>query len=215
MGWILESFGEGALAKGWQSTLTFPREQFLQVINNVVPDSLANEAPSSWAIVDSNTTAGTVRLETLGIRMVPELDALRNGSPFAIANTSFPANTSSNYVALSQQPTSRFYYLSAKITFAAGTGAAGFTIFRSPDGSEQTSIYYDASKESFLIDRSNSSAVTSYNAAIGYDSAKFRLFNVKDPVTGVTARQSLDLTIVVDNSVIEVRAILLIFMNCH
>lgn len=204
-GWTYEDDnGYGVLAKGWQGAFTLPRDMFVK--QWTVRDSRADEK-GSWGVVGRSSSANTATLETLGTRPAEEVDALMNKSKNKWSEKSWAYKGSGNgsWAALSKQPKSRYYALSATLTFnsSATDAQAGFTIYRSPDGSEETHIYYDFAAETIRVDRSKSSLVTGFN--LGPEAGKMRLWNVPSGKNG-TKLESLNLQIFVDNSIVEIYA---------
>jgi len=118
-------------------------------------------------------------------------------------------------VPFNRSPSSKFFVLNAQISFpksARGSSLkTGFQILSSE--LESTTIYYQFSNESIVIDRYNTSAASQTTPGINTDpeSGRLRLFDINDSCGGNGKGKSehmetLDLTIVVDNSVLEVYA---------
>ncbi|KAH7326822.1 glycosyl hydrolase [Rhizoctonia solani] len=204
-GWTYEDDNNyGLLAKGWNGAFTLPRDMFVK--KWTVRDSRAEER-GAWGIVSRSDSSYT--LETLGTRPAEEVDALMNESKSKWSEKAWtysgPGSSYGTWKALSKQPKSRFYVLSATLTFNASSNAqAGFTIFRSPDGSEQTHIYYDLAAETIRVDRSKSSLVTGFN--LGPEAGKLRLWNVPSGKGNGTKLETLELKVFVDNSIVEIYA---------
>lgn len=203
-GWTYEDDnGYGVLAKGWQGAFTLPREMFVK--RWTVHDSRADER-GSWGVVSRSSDSTT--LETLGTRPAKEVDALMSESTSkwdekSWTYTAGSNNSNSTWTAFSKQPKSRYYVLTATLDFTNASDAkAGFTIYKSPDASEQTHVFYDFAAETIRVDRSRSSVVTEFN--LGTEAGKFRLWNVPAS-SGKTKLESLELKVFVDNSIVEVR----------
>jgi beta-fructofuranosidase len=203
-GWAYEDDnGYGVLAKGWQGAFTLPRDMFVK--KWTVQDSRADER-GSWGVVARSGSEST--LETLGTCPSEEVSALWTGakSKWSEKSWTYKGSGSGNgtWTALKKQPQSRFYVLTAKINFNGSSSdtMAGFTIFRSPDGSEQTHVYYDFVAETIRVDRSQSSLVTGFN--LGAEAGKMRLWHIPSGKDNGTKLESLDLMVVVDNSMVEV-----------
>lgn len=199
--------------QGWDSTLLTPRELSKGNITNVVDNDLVNEK-ASWRVIDRDSSANTVTLTTLRQRPAREvLKAFIENATYTHSQPAFniggsslsPSNTSI-------EPTSKFYVLQTSLHFpssARGNNSdarAGLKILTSQY--ESTSIYYQWSNESIIIDRANSSAaaLTTPGIQTSVEAGKLRLFDIYDPSTGKTDVETLDLTIVVDNAVVEVWA---------
>ena len=74
-------------------------------------------------------------------------------------------------------------------------------------GLQQLTTCAEFSNETVLIDRANSSAASSTTPGIATagQSGKLRLFDISEP-SGEKKIETLDLTIIVDNSVVEIWA---------
>lgn len=192
--------------QNWTGTLLLPRELHTLSIHNVVDNDLAWETDSSWRVQDK-TESGSLELKTLGIDIARETyDALVSGS--SSKESARKLSNQSTPIPFAKSPESRFFVLRANLTFPQSARASGqksgFQILSSEH--EFTNIYYQFSNESIIVDRSNTSAaaqstlgITSYNEA-----GRLRLFDVVDD--GAEQIESLDLTIVMDNGVLEVFA---------
>lgn len=107
-------------------------------------------------------------------------------------------------------PESKFYVLTTNITFPSSARGsdlkAGFQILSSPSDMESTTIYYQFSNESIIIDRSNSSAAAQTSSGIDArnDAGRLQLFDVV--MDGEEVVETLELMVVVDGAVVEVHA---------
>ena len=74
-------------------------------------------------------------------------------------------------------------------------------------GFQQLTTRAEFSNETVLIDRANSSAAASTTPGIatGVQAGKLRLFDIQEP-SGDKKIETLDLTIIVDNAVVEIWA---------
>ncbi|KAI1384782.1 glycoside hydrolase family 32 protein [Hypoxylon trugodes] len=189
--------------QNWTGALLLPRELSVGKIRNVVDNDLVRET-GSWRIASNNS--GVVELATLKQEITREaLSALTNSSSYIE-----PGQTSSSpgSVSFQRSPESKFHVITASLSFPDSSRGsdlrAGFQILSSEY--ESTTIYYQFSNESIIVDRSNSSAAA--KTTNGIDSrnevGKLRLFDVVED--GKQQIESLDLTIVVDNSIVEVHA---------
>lgn len=139
VGWTYEDDEDIVLAKaqGYQGAFTTFRDLYVKYIRNVDPN--ANEGLSErgcWGV--RNESDGSVTIQTLGQRIVPEtLAAWRQES-----NVSMPASTalnSSGYTPFETQPSDRYYVVSGQFDFANDSmTAVGFRVLAS--GSEYTDI---------------------------------------------------------------------------
>ncbi|PLB53318.1 extracellular invertase [Aspergillus steynii IBT 23096] len=192
--------------QNWTGTLLLPRELHTLSIHNVVDNELARETGVSWR-VQGKSKSGTLELKTLGIDIARETyNALTRGS--STDESDRKLSNQSTPVPFAKSPENKFFVLRANLTFpqsARKSGLkSGFQILSSEF--ESTNIYYQFSNESIIIDRSNTSAaaqstsgITTYNEA-----GRLRLFDVVED--GAEKIESLELTIVVDNGVLEVFA---------
>lgn len=198
--------------QGWQSTLLLPRELSLQSIPNVVNNALVHET-ASWRVA-GNAKGSCVELEALGINIVRETyDAMTAAPSFSEPNHSL---SNAGTVPFNRSPESKFFVLNAQISFpqsARGSNTkSGFQILSSE--LESTTIYYQFSNESIVIDRYNTSAASQTTSGIvsSPESGRLRLFDINDSCNGSGKAkdnkhmETLDLTFVVDNSVLEVYA---------
>jgi len=199
--------------QGWDSTLLTPRELYVKTIENVVDNSAANEV-GSWRPSDRDEENGTVTLETLGQTPVSEAIAAYKERATQVFNE--PSRDLSGQVdtattAFQQSPGSRFYMLEASLSFPSSAREsndlkAGFQIHAS--NLESTNIYYQFSNESFVVDRSQSTAIAATTNGIDTrnEAGRFRLWDIKNPSDGTVEIETLDLQIIVDNSIIEIFA---------
>ncbi|PVF95784.1 Arabinanase/levansucrase/invertase [Serendipita vermifera] len=206
VGWTYEDDESLVLTRqrGYQGAFTLFRDLFLKVTRNVDPNSSSLRDPTSWKVW--NEADGSVSVATVGQRIVPEtLSAYRSNSTVSSPPTS-TLNASSGYVPFPTQPTSRFYAINANLQFNGNDvntlPRAGFRVLASDQ--EYTDIWYDVANETLIIQRDHSSLITACTCN-GTEYGKLRLWNIVSPGGGTT-RQSLNFTIVVDNSVVEVYA---------
>ncbi|KAJ5512280.1 Concanavalin A-like lectin/glucanases superfamily [Penicillium fimorum] len=230
--------GFPAEQQGWQNTLLTSRELYIKDIPNVVDNDLVQETGSWRVVANSDLTGECVELETLGIEIARETYAAMTAAPsFTEPDRT---TTSEGVIPFGRSPESRFFILEAEINFDARASSlqAGFQILASEF--ESTTIYYQFSNESIMIDRSQTSAAGSTTTGIDAspESGRIRLFDISDNCgthgnrkdeefehdltsnhvwgsddhtstsngAGSEHIETLSLTIVVDNSVLEVYA---------
>ncbi|KAL5363355.1 glycosyl hydrolase [Aspergillus floccosus] len=205
--------------QGWQNALLLPRELSVKTIPNVVNNELVQET-ASWYVQDGSC-GHCIELQTLGIDIARETYAAMTHMPYytEIARTL----TDSAIVPFEHSPSSRFFVLTAQLSFpqsARESGLqSGFQILSSDQ--ESTTIYYQFSNESIIIDRSHTSAASQTTPGMGTspEAGRLRLFDVcehckhergtrhsSDKSIHDEHIETLDLTIVVDNSILEVYA---------
>ncbi|OBT86701.1 hypothetical protein VE02_04636 [Pseudogymnoascus sp. 03VT05] len=191
------------LQQNWTGALLLPRELSVGTISNVVDNELSRET-GSWRVASSNS--GVLELSTLKQEIAREtMTQLTSDRSFTE-----PGQTlrSPGPVAFQHCPKSKFYVLTASLSFPASARGsdlkAGFEVLSSEF--ETTKIYYQFSNESIIIDRTNSSAASSTTDGIDSrnESGKLRLFDIIEK--GKERIETLELTIVVDNSIVEVHA---------
>ncbi|KFY00614.1 hypothetical protein O988_03218 [Pseudogymnoascus sp. VKM F-3808] len=191
------------LQQNWTGALLFPRELSVGTISNVVDNELSRET-GSWRVASNNS--GVLELTTLRQEIARETMAeLASGTSFTEPGQRLD---SPGTVGFKHCPKSKFYVLSASLSFPASARGsdlkAGFEVLSSEF--ETTKIYYQFSNESIIIDRTNSSAASKTTDGIDArnESGKLRLFDIMEH--GKERIETLELTIVVDNSIVEVHA---------
>ncbi|KAF2768809.1 Arabinanase/levansucrase/invertase [Teratosphaeria nubilosa] len=130
--------------QGFQGSLTLPRELFVHEVDNVI-DANATLSSTKQAVL-TGTTA-----QTLGIRPLHDVVEvlLANAS-----HTTYDARTYTTSTTLATSGSAQ-QWLTAIV--AASIGAYGFTLAASPDGTEYTTISYQPSNHTVLVDRTHSS----------------------------------------------------------
>ncbi|KAE8350773.1 glycosyl hydrolase [Aspergillus coremiiformis] len=230
--WLSGDFFGGAAGfpgaqQSWQSALMLPRELKKQTISNVVNNDLVSET-GSWRVEESSNSCA--KLETMGIKIARETYKAMTSTPsFTEPKRKL---SKSGTVPFGRSPATKYFVLNAQLSFpkSARTSGiqSGFKILGS--NLESTTIYYQFSNESIVIDRSNTSAAaltTPLDTAT--ESGRLRLFDLsKKCKSGDKSKghegstehrvkhnsmeadedhiETLDLTIVVDNSILEVYA---------
>ncbi|KAH8897614.1 Arabinanase/levansucrase/invertase [Thozetella sp. PMI_491] len=194
--------------QGWDSSLLLPRELSIGTLYNVVNNDLVRET-GSWR-VSRTSCNGTVSLATLEQRIAREpYNAFISNATRTFTEDARDSSPGDNS-AFSQAPDSKFYMMTASLQFPPSARnstdlKAGFQILSSEY--ESTTIYYQFSNESIIVDRSNSSAaaLTSEGIDTRNEAGHLRLFDVIGD-SGEHSIETLRLTIVVDNGVVEVFA---------
>ncbi|KAL7412178.1 glycosyl hydrolase [Mrakia frigida] len=197
IGWTYEDDASLALAtqQGYQGAFTLFRDLYLKTIPNVdasrVPDLYEKAA---WAV--KNETDGSITVETLGQHVIPEtVAAYKAGSNVAELES---RDVKEGFEAFETQPTGRFYVLAGSFELAANsTHQVGFRVLSSDQ--EYTDILYDVSAQNLTVNRSASSLIKSYGNAT--ETGKLKLW----PIVGEETL-TLNLTVFVDNSVVEIFA---------
>lgn len=201
---------QDAPAATWTGALCLPRELTVGYITNVVDNELSREVPGAWIVDSTDESTGTLSLKTLRQVIAPEpLAAMRAEGSRLITE---PARkiTSPSRTAFAQSPTSRYFVLTASLTFPLSARTsdlrAGLRILESEH--ESTTIWYKLSNETLLVDRSNSSAAAATTGGTKIDTRPeiglLRLFDLLED--GQETLETLKLTVVVDNSILEIHA---------
>ncbi|KAF3001701.1 hypothetical protein E8E14_000211 [Neopestalotiopsis sp. 37M] len=189
--------------QNWTGALLLPRELSIGKICNVVDNELAREV-GSWKA--TRNESGVVDLSTLKQTIVREsIAALLEGD--VIEEESRTLNSSA-IIPFQQSPQTKFFVLEASIVVPQSARdsdlKAGFQILASEY--ESTSIYYQFSNETIMVDRANTSAAaeTTNDIDSRNEYGRLRLFDIAQG--GDTSVEVLKLTIVVDNAVVEIHA---------
>ncbi|KAE8845647.1 hypothetical protein P3342_005946 [Pyrenophora teres f. teres] len=187
--------------QNWTGSLLLPRELSVGYLN-VIDNELSREK-GAWRI-DCENTNGTLTLATLHQKIAREpYAAFTKNATGTITQSGGKVSQTTRF---KTSPMSKHYMLSASLTFPSRSESlkAGFKILTGAH--ESTPIYYQFSNESFIVDRSNSSAAAATTSGIANDNetGKFRLFDIASG--NGTRVETLDLTIVVDGGVVEVHA---------
>ncbi|KZF22265.1 glycoside hydrolase family 32 protein [Xylona heveae TC161] len=205
------SFGmaEGfpAAQQNWTGSLLLPRELSLRTIPNVVKNELVHENGSSWRVAHNNASS-LVQIKTLGVEIANETyNALVSGPSYVEPGRNL---SQAGVVPFNRSPSSKFQVISANISFpqsARHSGLqSGFQILSS--NHESTTVYYQFSNESIIVDRSNTSAAAQTTDGIETvnEAGRLRLFDVIPDGAQQKQIETLELTLVVDNAVLEVYA---------
>lgn len=172
--------GFPAAQQGWQNSLLLPRELYVKVIPDVVNNDLVQET-GAWRVAANSSSSGNcVELETLGIDIARETyDAMLAAPSFTEPDRTL---TSASVIPFRRSPESRFFVLTAEIDFTARVSnlQSGFQILAS--ALESTTVYYQFSNESIMIDRYNTSAAALTTTGIDEspESGRLRLFDIID-----------------------------------
>ncbi|KAI8721905.1 hypothetical protein NCS52_00333100 [Fusarium sp. LHS14.1] len=189
--------------QNWTGSLLLPRELTVGKISNVVDNEFAREK-GSWRVAKNES--GVVELNTL--KQVIAREALTKLTKKKSFTEEGRTISKSGSTAFKRHPKSKFYVLKTSISFPSSARnsnlKAGFQILASEH--ESTNIYYQFSNETVLIDRNKTSAAASTTSDIDSrnEAGRLRLFDVVEK--GEERIETLDLTIVVDNSIVEVYA---------
>ncbi|KAI7361271.1 glycoside hydrolase family 32 protein [Hortaea werneckii] len=182
-----------AKQQGFQGSLALPRELFVHETKGVMNVN-GSVAYSREATLEHNQD-GTFKATTLGIK--PLADVVEG----LVANAShknFEVGTVSSSKVV-QQGGSAHMELKASITSA--TGACGLIIGASPDMTEYTTISYQPTNNTIIVDRSMSSTIDGFNNAsvTGY----FHPYTIRQH-DGSYKQEAINMDVFVDGSLVEI-----------
>ncbi|EGP88565.1 uncharacterized protein MYCGRDRAFT_41016 [Zymoseptoria tritici IPO323] len=209
-----DNFGTSDFPKaqqGWDGSLTTVRELSVGTISGVVNNDLVNET-GSWRFSNSSdSTASTVELTTLKQTIAREVYAkIVSNAERTFVEPACNVVNGSGVEAFQQSPISKFFMLTTTIRFPSSARTSGVKAGLRILGSEHehTDIYYQFSNESMIVDRSNSSAAAATTPGIlaNNEAGRFRLFDIATGAGNGSSIEALNLTIIVDNSIVEVYA---------
>ncbi|CAH7670375.1 glycosyl hydrolase, partial [Phakopsora pachyrhizi] len=232
VGWIYEddSYNKLTLQRGYQGAFTLFRDLFVKVVRNVHPSAInPADVLTSWKVVSEPD--GSRSVVTLGQKIMPEtLKTFKESSkvshiqPRTLDCTSTGSrnieekaerNAVTNLVELEVQPKENYYAIRAQLDFFPNHYKPDAVKYNRPDSirggfriiaseHEWTDVYYDPADEYLVVERGNSSVLSCYGSEP--EKAKHRLWPIINPVTNFTEIESLNLTIIVDSSALEVHA---------
>ncbi|KAJ4263892.1 hypothetical protein NW762_005929 [Fusarium torreyae] len=189
--------------QNWTGALLLPRELTVGKMSNVVDNELVREE-GSWRV--EKNESGVAELSTLKQVIAREpLAAFTKKKPLVESGRKISKSGSTTF---DHNPESKFYVLKGSLSFPKSARdsdlKAGFQILASDK--EATTVYYQFSNESVIIDRSNTSAaaLTTSDIDSRNEAGRLRLFDVV--IDDEEQIETLDLTIVVDNAIVEVHA---------
>lgn len=201
MGWVPEDLlvdKEGVIfsanQQGFQGSLSMVRELFVHTVRGVVNnDGLLGELGPSTITQQSN---GSLIARTLGVKPAADVvNGLRNGT----TQRSFRAATFEETTTVVASGCKHFE-LTASMSHI--TGPAGVRIAVSDDEREYTTIFFDPSNYTVVVDRSHSSLITGFSNASIY--AYFRPYWVLPEGGGEAQMESLNWNIILDGSLLEI-----------
>lgn len=197
IGWVEEDIvGDGGIfsanQQGFQGSHTLMRELFVHEVSNVVNDD--GELTTNMNSVLTGQADGTFMAQTLGVRPLPDVvKGIRKGST---SHTFGTGKTYSSSEVLKKQGSSS---LEIKATFSSDWGV-GLIVAASPDMTEFTTISYEPSNNTVLVNRMHSSTIDEFNNAtvLGY----FYPYSVMS--SGTAKTESITMNVFVDGSLLEV-----------
>jgi len=196
-GWAPEDIvGDGGLfsakQQGYQGSLTIPRELFVHEVPFVAKtaDAVANKNAVLVAEADGSYTA-----QTLGNK--PLADVVANLRQCAKPRV-WSASTRQSTILLASKGSA---HMELKTTIAAASGAVGVVVGASADMREYTTITYQPSNHTILVDRSHSSSLQGFNNATvtGY----FYPYTIQG-FKNSTKQEPITMDVFVDGSLVEI-----------
>lgn len=208
-GWAQEDLNDfGTVQQGYQGAFALPREIFIQDTPNILHKNSSSETDKLGNARFIKQSNGTWSASTLGVRPAPDVVAgLQRGAN----HTKLPCNKRACDKSRIEFPKNLSNSYQINLSIKRTDGPAGLTIAASPNREEYTNIYFDPRNNTLGVDRAHSSLIkefTNYTHA-GY----FKPYEVlrsggsaRNGSTSRTQTESIDLTIFVDGSLIEVYA---------
>ena len=201
IGWAPEDLvGDGGIfsanQQGFQGSLSLPRELFVHEVSGVV-DTNGQLAENKNSVL-TKMSDGTYLAETLGVRPLPDVvEGLRGGdgcSHHAYGGT----KTYSGSKILKKSGAAQ---LEIKATVSSATGACGLIIGADPSLTEYTTIMYEPTNHTLLVERAYSSTIEEFNNATvtGY----FYPYTIASS-DGSTAQEPITMDVFIDGSLVEV-----------
>ncbi|KAJ8612776.1 hypothetical protein MRB53_037247 [Persea americana] len=178
-----------ATQQGFQGSLTIPREIFVHETDNVL-DPTGSLASSKEAVLTKNSD-GSYYVSTHGRRPAADVvDGLRKGSSHRAHGQASCKQA--------QVVASGSSHTEIKATVSSWTDAFGVVFAASPDNKEYTTVIYEPSNHTILVDRSHSSMIDEFSnsTVIGYFEP-YTLASTKKP-------EAITFDIFVDGSLVEI-----------
>ena len=188
-------------SQGWGGVLTLPREHFVVNYHRIL-NYRRIKKPEPFSVVSVQRVNGyrIHTLRTMGVRPIHELLQLRQ---HWFKPTELLSSLGRTHRLQDTGYSGIHYEIRAQFRFPRdqNAGRYGFSLRASPDGQEQTGVYYDLSRKQIVVDktRASSNATIDSTSEIGH----FELFQILNSA-GDMEMETLDLRIFVDNSIIEV-----------
>lgn len=186
------------VAKGWNGCFGVPRELFLYTLKNVT-GALSSPLEDVACMKATQTAEGMYDLQTLGIRPLSELYALRGNTLFHGKGLTMPAGGHTVVATLVRSVQCR---IKVTINVRPGSRSAGLLLRHDADMTSCTKVLFVPESETIAVDRSRSNQDPSVGKRP--HQGPFTLFS--QVVQGVEVREKLDLTIFIDGDIVEVFA---------
>ncbi|KAK5114374.1 hypothetical protein LTR62_002627 [Meristemomyces frigidus] len=180
-----------AQQQGFQGSLALPRELFVHEVDGVT-DPTGSLAAAKEAVL-TPTGPGTFNARTLGVRPLPDVVA---GITANATYASYPSGKTYTTPTILQKQGSSHMELKVTLT-AFSSGAAGVMLAASPDMKEYTTVTYEPSNNTILVDRSHSTTI-----AGGFNTAT--VTGYFSPYQLGSLPEEISLDIFLDGSLLEV-----------
>jgi beta-fructofuranosidase len=201
IGWAPEDFvgDEGlfsATQQGFQGSHSLLRELFVHEVSGVV--NADGELTTNRNALLTKQSDGTFLAQTLGVRPLPDVvKGLRGGE----GCTHHSYGGSKTYSSSHLLKKSGAAQIEIQATVSSATGACGLIFAADPTMTEYTTIIYEPSNHTLLVERAYSSTIDEFNNATvtGY----FYPYTIASE-DGSTAQESITMDVFVDGSLVEV-----------
>ena len=186
--------GDGGLfsasQQGFQGSLTLPRELFVHEVDGVLnTNSAVSDSKEAVLSPDAN---GAFTARTLGVR--PLLDVVA-GIVADAEHHSYDSGVYNESAILQQQGDA---HLELKATVSSATGAVGVIVAASPDLTEYTSIIYEPSNSTILVERLYSSLIDGFaNVTVTGYFSPYTIASTGEP-------EAINMDVFVDGSIVEI-----------
>lgn len=182
-----------ATQQGFQGSLSLARELFVHTTRGLSnPDGVLGEVGNSYVVQSFD---GSFTAQTLGVKPLEDVvTGLRNDS----TQHSWAGRTYNGSATIMANGSS---HMEISATVRLATGSCGIRVGVSPDGREYTTISYEPSNNTVLVDRTHSSLIDGFNNATvtGY----FYPYTMQSEYGNAT-QESLVWDIFIDGSLLEI-----------
>lgn len=201
IGWAPEDIvgDEGLFSvpqQGFQGSHSLPRELFVHEVSGVVnSDGQLTENRNSLLTEMSD---GTFMAQTLGVRPASDVVEGLRGADGCMHHSYGGSKTYSSSQILKKSGSAQ---MEIKATVSSATGACGLIFGADPSMTEYTTVMYEPSNHTLLVERAHSSTIDEFNnvTITGY----FYPYTVMSD-DGSTAQESIMMDVFVDGSLVEV-----------
>jgi beta-fructofuranosidase len=201
MGWASEDIvGDSGIfsanQQGFQGSLSLSRELFVHETSGVVNADGQLTENRNALLTEMND--GTFLAQTLGVRPLPNVvEGLRGGDRC----THHSYGGSKTYSSSKILKKSGAAQMEIQATVSSATGACGLIFGADPSMTEYTTVIYEPSNHTILVERAHSSTIDEFNNATvtGY----FYPYTIASE-DGSTAQESITMDVFVDGSLVEI-----------